>query len=188
MILRKQKKINLDTFLSNRGIILNNYNLGENSIFLRKVLKSKNHKKILSYNFPYSSVDNTPIRSNKMINSLISIENDSKIFDNNKTINRSIYKKSNFLNSNLKDKSNTKKITNSKNNSIRNERNTINSNRLFNTSIKLKRNKFSGFMKNKNQSNEDILNRFLRNKNTNKKQQTEKKKKIFRCYIYSKST
>ena len=175
MLLRKQKKINLDTFLSNRGIILNNYNLGENSIFLRKVLKSKNHKKILSYNFPYSSVDNTPIRSNKMINSLISIENDSKIFDNNKTINRSIYKKSNFLNSNLKDKSNTKKITNSKNNSIRNERNTINSNRLFNTSIKLKRNKFSGFMKNKNQSSEDILNRFLRNKNTNKKQQTEKK-------------
>ena len=175
MLLRKQKKINLDTFLSNRGIILNNYNLGENSIFLRKVLKSKNHKKILSYNFPYSSVDNTPIRSNKMINSLIIIENDSKIFDNNKTINRSIYKKSNFLNSNLKDKSNTKKIINSKNNSIRNERNTINSNRLFNTSIKLKRNKFSGFMKNKNQSSEDILNRFLRNKNTNKKQQTEKK-------------
>ena len=167
MLLRKQKKINLDTFLSNRGIILNNYNLGENSIFLRKVLKAKNHKKILSFNLPYSSVDNTPIRSNKIINSLISIENDSNIFDNNKTINRSIYKKSYFLNSNLKDKSNTKDIINS-NNNINNGRNSIISNRLFNTNMKLKRNKF-GFMQNMNQSSENILNRFLRNKNTNNK-------------------
>ena len=151
MLLRKQKKINLDTFLSHRGIILNNYNLGENSIFLKKVLKAKNHKKILSFNFPYSSVDNTPIRSNKALNSLISIDNDSHFFDNNKTINRSIYKKSYFLNSNLKDNSSSKDIINSKNIFSNNDRNSIKSNRLFNTNIKLKKNKFSGFMKNMNQ-------------------------------------
>ena len=196
-MLRKQKKINLDTFLSHRGINLNNYKIEENSIFLRKVLKSKNHQKLLSFNLPYSSVDNTPIRSNKIINSLVSRENDSKVFDNNKTINRSINRKYNFLNSKLNEKSNTKDLNNTNNNFINKERNSINiTNRLFNTNIKLKQNKFSGFMKNMNSSSENILNRFLRKKNkninnNNKKQNNNKIKYldiVFGPNLHNRST
>ena len=65
MLLRKQRKGNLNSFLSQRGInVLNNYHLEENSIFLKKVLNLRRHKKTMSHNFFQSSIDSIPKESN----------------------------------------------------------------------------------------------------------------------------
>ena len=180
MLHRKQKKFHLDNFISQRGLNLNNTKLGEDSIFLKRVLKAKNHKKLLSFNLPYPSIDKTPIRSSKKINDLFYIEDDSIIIEKNinKNIktNRTINKKSCFLNSQLKEKTlNNNDIFNSNIPFDFLQRNLNKSNRLFNTNSKLNKNRFSCFMKNMNKSSENILKRYIRKKNSNTKRSTERK-------------
>ena len=141
MLLRKQKKVNLDTFLSQRGInTLNNYHLEENSIFLRRVLNFRRHKKTMSHNFFQSSIDSIP---------------KDKIY---KSIKNSFY----ISSPQSKKKLNYHSKLNSDTVSENSEKNIIFESRNFMNNYKSK-NKFYYSLANK--SNEDILNRFNRNKN-----------------------
>ena len=174
MLLKKQKKINIDTFLTQRGINLSNYKLGDSSVFLGRVLKAKKNKKNLKNKFPFSTVRNSPIK-NLLFNSLVSNNNDSKIYNNNNKSKQFIYKKSCFLNSHIKSKSSiTNDINDSKSIFDYEEKKAINPSKGFNTNKKLNKNNFSSFMKNMNHSTE-ILNRFNRNKNTELIKTNEKK-------------
>lgn len=164
--------MNLNTFLTQRGMNLSNYKLGENSIFLGKILKAKKSKKILNNKISYSTVRNSPIKK-LLFNSLRNNENESNILGKNKN-KKFIYKKSCFLNNHVKSKSN---ITNDINESkylFDEENNTLSTNKFFNTNAKLNKKNFSVFMKNINRSSE-LLNRFNRNKNSSIKKSNEKK-------------
>ena len=141
MLLRKQRKVKLDTFLSQRGInTLNNYHLEENSIFLRRVLNFRRHKKTMSHNFFQSSIDSIP---------------KDKIY---KSIKNSFY----ISSPQSKKKLNYHSKLNSDTVSENSEKNIIFESRNFMNNYKSK-NKFYYSLANK--SNEDILNRFNRNKN-----------------------
>ena len=140
MLLRKQRKVNLDKFLSQRGInILNNYHLEENSIFLKKVLNLRRHKKTLSQNFFQSSIDTIPKES--VYNSI-----------------KNIY----ISNPPSKKKLNYHSKVNSDTVSEYSDKNTIIESHNFKSNY-LTKNKLLYSLVNK--SNEDILNRFNRNKN-----------------------
>lgn len=189
MSLREQKKINLDLFLTHRGININNCKLGENSIFLRKVLKFKRHQKSLSLNFPYISVGNTPIRSNRMSNKIIKNASNTNIFENNTNSNNTTIKKKFYI-SNVQSKEkliNYNTIIDTSTPYDYTERySIIDTNRLFNTNINNKDNKllFYGTMYNFNKSCENILNRFNKKKNTNIKT-PDKNKKINSDVIFT---
>ena len=122
--------MNLNTFLTQRGMNLSNYKLGENSIFLGKILKAKKSKKILNNKISYSTVRNSPIKK-LLFNSLRNNESESNILGKNKN-KKFIYKKSCFLNNHVKSKSN---ITNDINESkylFDEENNTLSTNKFFN--------------------------------------------------------
>ena len=140
MLLRKQRKGNLDTFLSQRGInILNNYHLEENSIFLKKVLNLRRHKKTMSHNFFQSSIESIPKESN--YNSI-----------------KNIY----ISNPQSKKKFNYHSKLNSDTVSENSDRNTFIESHNFKSNYLTKNKLFYSLV---NKSNEDILNRFNRNKN-----------------------
>ena len=140
MLLRKQKKVNLDNFLSQRGInILDNYHLEENSIFLKKVLNLRRHKKTMSHNFFQSSIDSIPKESiyNSIKNIYISNPQSKKKLNYHSKVNSDTV-------SEYSDKNNIIESHNFRNNYLT-------KNKLFYSLV--------------NKSNEDILNRFNRNKN-----------------------
>ena len=139
MLLRKQRKGNLNTFLSQRGInVLNNYHLEENSIFLKKVLNLRRHKKTMSQN--QSSIDSIPKES----------------------IYKSIKNKFYISNPQSKKKLNYHSKLNSDTVSENSDRNNIIESHNFMSNYLTKNKLFYSLV---NKSNEDILNRFNRNKN-----------------------
>jgi hypothetical protein len=140
MLLRKQKKVNLDNFLSQRGInILDNYHLEENSIFLKKVLNLRRHKKTMSHNFFQSSIDSIPKESiyNSIKNIYISNPQSKKKFNYHSKLNSDTV-------------------------SENSDRNTFIESHNFKSNYLTKNKLFYSLV---NKSNEDILNRFNRNKN-----------------------
>lgn len=177
MLLKKQKKITLDSFLTQKGINLNKPNLKESSIFLKKVLTFKNNQKNIGHNYfnYYSSFNYTPKTNNNIVNKLMIKGSNSKIYtnSNNNTIFKSNNKKSSFSNTQYKINFN-------------NNKNKIHPKNLFNNTPKhpiLDSYKF--YFNNKNRKNnlyssvkniscEDILNRFNRNRNPNIKNSNSK--------------
>ena len=170
MLLRKQKKLTIDTFLTQRGINLSNYHFGDNSIIVRKVLKLKNQQNAFNLKYSNRCIINTPIKTNKLLNKLIYRDNESSTFDinKNKNDNNTLNKKSYISNNHLKDKSKIYHINNSNTPLDSTEKKiTLDSNTFFNTNNKEHKKVFSGFMQNNNRSSENILRRFNKNKNTN---------------------
>ena len=139
MLLRKQRKGNLNSFLSQRGInVLNNYHLEENSIFLKKILNLRRHKKTMSQN--QSSIDSIPKES----------------------IYKSIKNKFYVSNPQSKKNLNYHSKLNSDTVSENSDRNIIIESHNFKSNYLTKNKLFYSLV---NKSNEDILNRFNRNKN-----------------------
>ena len=173
MFLRKQKKLSLNQFLTQRGINMNlNSHLAENSIFLKKVLKAKNHKKNKCFNSAHLSVGNTPLRNNKIFNTII--KKDLNILDisiiKNKKNNKNLNNKCGLSNNPLNELMNN----NLNNSNIPFYGKSV-SNRFFNTNIKKNKKNFSNFMKNTNMSSENILKRYNRNNNPQKEKDCQKK-------------
>ena len=174
MSLRIQYKLDLENFATHRGININNCKLGDDSVFLRKVLRYKRHQKSLSFNYPYFSVGNTPIRSNRISSKIIKNVSNPNILEINKNNAINKIKKKLFISNNQSKKElisqneyqNT--IVDTSTPFDYTERYTIvDSNKYFNT---ISKNNYSLFYRttcNFNKSCEDILKRFNRNKNSN---------------------
>ena len=174
MFLRKQKKLSLNQFLTQRGINMNlNSHLAENSIFLKKVLKAKDHKKNKCFKSAHLSMGNTPLRNNKLFNTII--KKDPNILDisiiKNKKNNKNLNNKCELSNNPLNELMNN----NLNNSNIPFYGKSV-SNRFFNTNIKKNKKNFSDFMKNTNMSSENLLKRY--NKNNNPKTEKASQKKI----------